>query len=277
MSILDNFVQNPILMSIDILLMTYLIYVLIKFAKKTRAMAVLNGVLLIIVVKLLSDAFRLYALSFVIDQVITWGVIAIIIIFQPEIRRSLEQLGNTMFLKKNSVVQQNNETVDSLVEASKYLSKRYIGALICIENRVNLRQYVNTGVPLNANISSQLLINIFTPNTPLHDGAVIIKQDDILAASCVLPLTENKDIPQELGTRHRAGLGLSEQTDAFTIIVSEETGDISVAFDNQLYRRLNEEDLVDLLQRHVYKTQDTKSSQTIWQKIKISKVFGGRK
>lgn len=272
MNFIDLLLQNPILLTIDLLIVTYLIYLLIKFARQTRAMGLLVGVLIVVATKMLSDVMRLYALSFVIDQVITWGVMAIIVIFQPEIRRTLEQLGSTFRWQKDSVSANSQDVVEQIVEATQYLSKRYIGALICLENQSTLERFAKTGVPLKANLSAQLLMNMFTPNTPLHDGAVIVSKKTILAASCVLPLTEKTDLPQELGTRHRAALGLSEHTDAFTIVVSEETGNISVAFKNELYRRLTIDELERMLILHVYPTQTAKKVSFF---DRLKELFGG--
>lgn len=275
MEFLNQFLKSPILISIDILVVSYIIYVLIHVARQSQAASVLKGIALVVLVKTISQTLRLYALNWIIDQVITWGVIAIMIIFQPEIRRYLEQLGqNSFFQPKKKAL--NHTPVDDIVEATAYLSKRYIGALICIENKSALQAYVNSGVLLRAELSSQLLINMFTPNTPLHDGAVIIRDNTIIAASCVLPLSENTSIPQELGTRHRAAIGLSELTDALTIVISEETGDISVAHRHELYRQLTIEKLSVLLNETLYQPNEVENSFP--EKIKAILVkFGGRR
>lgn len=274
MEFLNQILKNPILISVDILVVSYIIYVLIHVARQSQAASVLKGIALVILVKIVSQIFQLYALNWIIDQVITWGVIAVMIIFQPEIRRYLEHLGqNSFFQQKKKVVAYT--PVDDILEATSYLSKRYIGALMCIENRSSLQTYVNTGVLLGARLSSQLLINTFTPNTPLHDGAIIIRDNIIEAASCVLPLSENATIPQELGTRHRAAIGLSESTDALTIIVSEETGDISVTYRNEFHRQLTIEQLGDLLAKTLY--QSEKTTKTFFEKVRAILVkFGGR-
>ncbi|MBF0780296.1 MULTISPECIES: diadenylate cyclase CdaA [unclassified Granulicatella] len=233
---------------IDVGIVAYLIYVLITFSQHTRVVNLFKGVLFIVVIKIISEYLTLYTLGWIIDQVIVWGVIAVIIIFQPEIRLYLGQLGqNKLFMKKKSPYSSRKRTIDELSKAVQYLSKRSIGALISLEMGNSLKSYSDTGVKLEAFLSSQLLINVFIPNTPLHDGATIIKNHKIQAASCVLPLSEDTSIPQELGTRHRAAIGLSEHTDALTIVVSEETGDISVSYKGTLHRKLTIEQLEALL------------------------------
>lgn len=274
MEFLNQFLKSPILISIDILVVSYIIFVLIHVARQSQAASVLKGIALVVLVKIVSQTLQLHALNWIIDQVITWGVIAVMIIFQPEIRRYLEQLGQNSFLQSRKKAL-NHTPVDDIIEATQYLSTRYIGALICIENKSSLQTYVNTGVLLRAQLSSQLLINMFTPNTPLHDGAVIIRDDTIVAASCVLPLSENTSIPQELGTRHRAAIGLSETTDALIIIISEETGDISVAHRHELHRQFTIEQLSELLSQTLYQPQQT--TKTFPEKVKAILVkFGGR-
>lgn len=246
---MEIFSLSHIILAIDVIVVSYLIYLIIQFAKKTRVINVLKGVLVVVVLKGISDLLQLKALSWIIDQVLTWGVLGGIIIFQSEIRRSLEQLGqNNMFRRKRQTEEsQMMLMIDEIIEASAYLSKRHIGALMCFEGDVSLQEYANTGVSLKAAISRQLLVNIFTPNTPLHDGAVIIREQRIQSASCVLPLTEQSGLPQELGTRHRAGIGLSEVSDSLCVIISEETGHISVAYKGVLNRQLTSDECRKLL------------------------------
>ncbi|QTU82858.1 diadenylate cyclase CdaA [Carnobacteriaceae bacterium zg-C25] len=277
MDFLTQLMSHPVLITVDILIVTYIIYILINFARQSQAVSVLKGVVSIVGIKIISQTVQLYALNWIIDQVINWGVIAMLIIFQPEIRRSLEKLGqNPLFNSKKDDIAQDN--IEAMVEAITYLAKRYIGALICIEYKSSLNAYANTGVPLNAKISSQLLINIFTPNTPLHDGAVIIQDNQLAAASCVLPLSENTAIPQELGTRHRAAIGLSELTDALTIIVSEETGHISATHHHELHRQLTPEELTQLIRQVVIDDGMQTGQQPFKERLKTVLVkFGGRK
>ena len=220
---------------IDILVIWFLIYELLLLIRGTRAVQLFRGILIIILVKVVSWYIGLSTVSWVMDQIINWGVIAIVIIFQPEIRRGLEHLGRGTFFTHNQTANETEEeTIKQLDQAIQYMSKRRIGALISIEMKTGLEEYIETGIPLDADISGALLINTFIPNTPLHDGAVIIKNNRISVAAAYLPLSDSKLIPKELGTRHRAAVGISEVTDALTIVISEETGEVSITKDNEL-------------------------------------------
>lgn len=226
---------------LDVLLVWYVLYKILTLIKGTKAVQLLKGIFVIIIAKIATTAFGLDTLDWLLEEVINWGFLAIIIIFQPEIRRALEQLGRGKIFQRTT--SQQDEEQSRLIEAMKksvsYMAKRRIGALISIEKETGLNEYIETGIKMNAEISSELLINIFIPNTPLHDGAVIMQKDKIAAAACYLPLSESAFISKELGTRHRAALGLSEVTDAIVVIVSEETGAISVAFDGKIDRNLS--------------------------------------
>lgn len=236
---------------VDVLLVWFVIYQLIKIIKGTKAVQLLKGIFVIIIVRVLTGVFGLDTLKWMMDQVLLWGFLAIIIIFQPEVRRALEQLGRGRLFARTML--QEEEERDRLIEAlSKsvnYMAKRRIGALISIEKETGLSEYIETGTSLNSDLTSELLINIFIPNAPLHDGAVIIQSNKIAAAGCYLPLSESAFISKELGTRHRAAIGLSEVTDAVTIIVSEETGAISLATDSDLYRDLSIENFEERLRK----------------------------
>lgn len=246
---------------VDVVIVAYLFYMLIRFSKKTHTMNVLKGIAFVVLIKVLSDFLRLYTVSWIIDQVITWGVIALIIIFQPEIRRSLDQLGQSRWFRKREVrVSHSQYMVEQLVEAIKYLSKRNIGALICLELENSLSSYAHSGVKMDAHLTSQLLINVFIPNTPLHDGAVIVKQGRLEAAGCVLPLSEDATIPQELGTRHRAAIGLSEKTDALIVVISEETGDVSISHHQTLHRKLKLIDAQTILEKYLLRSDEREQS-----------------
>ena len=183
------------------------------------------------------------------EQVILWGFLAIIIIFQPELRRALEQIGRGKFFSRSGLREEDNQerTVEAIIKAVDYMAKRRIGALISVERETGMGDYIETGIEMNSKISSELLINIFIPNTPLHDGAVILQKDLVAAAACYLPLSESPFISKELGTRHRAALGISEVTDSLTVIVSEETGGVSLTKNGELYRDLNKEEFRELL------------------------------
>ena len=225
---------------LDVLLVWYVLYKTLTLIKGTKAVQLLKGIFVIIIAKIVTAAFGLDTLDWLLEEVIDWGFLAIIIIFQPEIRRALEQLGRGKLFQRTT--SQQDEEQSRLIEAMKksvsYMAKRRIGALISIEKETGLTEYIETGIKMNAETSSELLINIFIPNTPLHDGAVIMQKDKITAAACYLPLSESAFISKELGTRHRAALGLSEVTDAIVVIVSEETGAISIAVDGKIDRNI---------------------------------------
>ena len=244
MQIIEQFTDltpvNVIFNFLDVLLVWYVMYKTLTLIKGTKAVQLLKGIFVIIVAKIATEIFGLNTLDWLLDEVIDWGFLAIIIIFQPEIRRALEQLGRGKLFQRTT--SQQDEEQARLIEAMKksvnYMAKRRIGALISIEKETGLTEYIETGIKMNAEISSELLINIFIPNTPLHDGAVIMQRDKITAAACYLPLSESAFISKELGTRHRAALGLSEVTDAIVVIVSEETGAISIASNGKIDRNL---------------------------------------
>lgn len=251
--------------AIDILLVWYVIYKLIMVVRGTKAVQLLKGITVIIVVRMLSQYLGLSTLQWLMDQALTWGFLAIIIIFQPELRRALEQLGRGRLFSRSGLPGEEDPeiTVEAIVKATDYMAKRRIGALMSIEKETGMSDYIETGISLNSRISSELLINLFIPNTPLHDGAVIIQKDQVAAAACYLPLSESPFISKELGTRHRAALGISEVTDSLTIIVSEETGNVSVARNSELHRDLTQDELREILQTELY-TQPKAVSSNRW-------------
>lgn len=215
---------------IDIALVAWLLYFLIKAIVGTKIMILVRGVIIFFLVQFLANFLGLTTISWLINQVITYGVIALVVIFSPEIRIGLERLGRATEFFTTSEVSQEEKMVQAYVKAVAYMSPRKIGALVAIQGARTLQEYISTGIPLDAEISGELLINIFIPNTPLHDGAVIVRNDKIAVSCAYLPLTENTGISKEFGTRHRAAIGLSEVSDAFTFVVSEETGGISVTY-----------------------------------------------
>ncbi|GAJ98897.1 MULTISPECIES: diadenylate cyclase CdaA [Geomicrobium] len=256
---------------IDILLVTFVVYKLISIVRGTRAVQLLKGIIVILAAGFLSNFFGLHTMSFIMNLVITYGVLAIIIIFQPEMRRGLEQLGRgRLFGRGQSTEEEDSvKTIDAIMSSLKYMAKRRIGALISIEKETGMSDYIETGVAVNAQISSELLTNIFMPNAPLHDGAVILRSNQLVAAACYLPLSENPFISKELGTRHRAAIGVSEVTDALTVTVSEETGAISATKNGELHRDLDDETIRKMLEKELL--QASKSSNTsFWN-------WGGRK
>lgn len=247
--------------AIDIAIVSYIIYRLLKLLRGTRAVQLLQGIGVVIVFWLFSRIFELQTVGWLIEKILSVGAIAIIIIFQPELRRALEQIGRGGFFAKNRQIkdQQASQVVGEIAKTVTYLSKRKIGALIVLERQTGLSDYIETGIYLDANLSSELLRNIFLPNTPLHDGAVIIRNQKIMAAGCYLPLSENPFISKELGTRHRAGIGMSEISDAVIVMVSEETGIISLAIHGKLERGLKEEGVISRLYQEL-KPADKKTN-----------------
>ena len=243
---------------LDILVVWFIIYEVIILLKGTKAVQLFRGVLVIAIVKIISVIFGFTTVSYLTDQVINWGVIAIIIIFQPEIRRGLEHLGRGSIIKhaQNQNVE-NEKMILELDKAIQYMSKRRIGALMTIQMDTGLEDYIETGIKLDADITGELLINTFIPNTPLHDGAVIISNNRVAVAAAYLPLSQSNLIPKELGTRHRAAVGISEVTDALTIVISEETGEVSITKNNELLRGMNKEDYMKFLRDQLITKQDS--------------------
>ena len=253
----SNFFQNlstiKIITSLlDLLIVWYVLYLLITVFKGTKAIQLLKGIVVIVIGQQISKILNLTATSKLFDIVIQWGVLALIVIFQPEIRRALEQLGRGSFLKryKNTYSRDEEKLIQSVSKAVQYMAKRRIGALIVFEKETGLQDYIETGIPMNSDISQELLTNVFIPNTPLHDGAMIIQGSKIAVAASYLPLSDSVKISKSLGTRHRAAVGISEVSDAFTVVVSEETGDISVTFDGKLRRDISKDVFEELLAEH---------------------------
>lgn len=252
---------------IEIVIIAYLLYHIMVWIKNTRAWTLLKGLAILLGFAFVAVIFELHTIIWLAENTLGIGVIAIVVMFQPELRKALEQLGRKNILKgfipsfgENESTKERftDTTIAELNRAVFALAKTRTGALIVIEQEMMLEDYINTGISVDAIISSQLLINIFEHNTPLHDGAVIIRGDRIVAATCYLPLSDNMGISKELGTRHRAGLGISEVTDSLTVIVSEETGKVSIAFGGQLIRNIDGENLKNKLIALQNKTIDVK-------------------
>ena len=235
---------------VDIVVMSFVFYRLILIIRGTRAEQLVKGLFLLLLAMVLSDQAGFDTLHWVLRQVMTVGLIAIPIVFQPELRRALEHLGRGKIFK-SSFWNLNNQDfenmLDELNKALPVLVKKRMGALIVIERSTGLKEWIDTGIPVEGVVTAELLVNIFFPRSPLHDGAVIIQGNQIVAAGCYLPLTDEPNLGKELGTRHRAGIGISEQSDAVAIIVSEETGIISIAHDGVLTRYLDDKKLRSLL------------------------------
>ena len=258
-----NLIHRPTLVDyIDIAIVAFLIYQLVLLTHQTRAMQVLKGLAMIIVASYLSELIGLTALNWVLRSILNNGMVALLILFQPELRKALEQIGRSTKLDRLADRDESERVVDEITQCLLRLSKRRVGALIVFEQRTGLKDVTETGTAIDSLISAPLLENIFEPNTPLHDGAVIIRGDRIVAAACVLSLSESSTISRDLGTRHRAGLGISETTDATVLIVSEETGIISMARGGKLTRHLDAESLRKVL-RGMYHEEHTR----LWQLI----------
>lgn len=254
---------------IDIIIVAFVVYKIFFLIRETRAEQLLKGILVIVGASALSTWFNLHATSYILKQSLNVGVIAILIVFQPELRKALERLGSSRFFIESFVEAEeelNKEIVAEILEALASLSRQNIGALLVFERETGLNEIVETGTKINGRISSQLLINIFIPKTPLHDGAVIVKRDVIKAAGCLLPLSESKIIKKDLGTRHRAGLGISENSDALTIVVSEETGHISFTDDGKLYRNISMKRLEKIINTLYFKKEKKQGVQGVLQR-----------
>ncbi len=240
---------------LDLVIVIFLGYKFVKSVKKSRVAQLLKGIVLFVVIVAISDLLNLKILNFILTSVMTYGVIALIIIFQPELRRTLEQLGSNKFTRffgiDKDVITKTKEDVYKIVIAAMELSKTKTGGLIVIEREIKIKDIIETGVILDAEVSPQLLVNLFTPNTPLHDGAVIISENKIVSAACILPLASSQDIAKELGTRHRAAIGISKESDAIAIVVSEETGKVSIARDGNLIADLKEDALKKILIKNI--------------------------
>ena len=237
---------------LDLAIVIFLAYELLRIVKDSRAWQLVKGIALLIMATAISQLLNFKILNYILSTVMDWGVILIIIIFQPEIRRALEQLGGTnrfsrFFGFDKDIITKTKEDIYKVVIAVYELAKNRTGALIVIERDIQIKDVISTGIPMGSEVSPQLLVNIFVPNTPLHDGAVVISNNRIAAAACMLPLASDKDIAKELGTRHRAGIGISKESDSIAIIVSEETGKVSVAKDGTLIADVREDVLKKIL------------------------------
>ena len=249
---------------LDIIILSFLLYEIMVWIKKTRAWVLLKGFAVLLVFIFVAWAFRLNTILWLGKNIFSLGITALVIVFQPELRKALEQLGRQNIISsvfsfdsaKESEARFSDKTVNELIKAVFEMAKVKTGALIVIEKKTPLNEYERTGITLDSVITSQLLINIFEKHTPLHDGAVIIRGDRIVSATCYLPLSDNLFLSKELGTRHRAAVGISEVTDSLTIVVSEETGAVSVAMEGDIKRNLNQDDLRAQLVAAQDKAQD---------------------
>ncbi|MBO8463138.1 MAG: TIGR00159 family protein [Firmicutes bacterium] len=239
---------------LEIIIISFLLYQILGWVKSTRAWTLFKGIIVILMFTIFAMVFQLNAILWILSNTLNVGIIAVIIVFQPELRRALEQLGRKNIIGSIIPFDEQKEgerfserTISEIIKATVELSKTKTGALIVMEEEVALGEYERTGIPVDAIVSSQLLVNIFEHNTPLHDGAVLIRKDRIVAATCYLPLTDSLEVNKELGTRHRAAIGISEVSDSITIIVSEETGSVSITKDGKIIRNVDGDKIRKLL------------------------------
>lgn len=253
--------------ALDVIVVATVIYQLLMLIKGTRAVQLLKGIIVLLVISYLADYLRLQTISWLLGKLWQMFLVALPVVFQPELRRALEQLGRGRFFTRHPLaigVEAFQKTLEEIVRCTQVLSKNRIGALIVLERQTGVQDFIETGIKIDGMVSSEFLVNIFIPNTPLHDGAVIIRGDRVAAAGCFLPLSESQAIQKELGTRHRAALGLTEVSDAVIVVVSEETGAISVAIEGGLTRFLDEKSLRDLLMREFQVDVQPSSSILSW-------------
>lgn len=257
--------------ALEIVIIAILLYEVMVWIKDTRSWMLFKGIVILLVFVLFASLLNLTTILWIAERTLNVGIIAVIIVFQPELRKALEQIGRKNIFSdliigdenKNVNERFSDRTINELIKATYDLAKTKTGALIVIEQDVPLNEYERTGIDIDSAISSQLLINIFEHNTPLHDGAVIIRRNRIVSATCYLPLSDNMQLSKELGTRHRAGVGVSEVTDSLTIVVSEETGKVSVAIEGKIYRNIDGEQLRKYLITAQNKRTDAKRFK-IW-------------
>lgn len=258
---------------IDVGIVSFIIYKMILLVRGTRAVQLLKGIFVLVGTWAISTWFNLYTLKWLMNQMFTFGVVSVLIIFQPELRRALEQLGRGKLFSRTYSMERDavSEQVDGVIKAVQYMASRKIGALVVFERNTGVSELIESGIQMESRITSELLINIFTPNAPLHDGAVIIRGNQIMAAGCYLPLSENPFISKELGTRHRAAIGVSEVSDAISVVVSEETGQVSLSLNGMIVRDINEESLISkLFEELTPKTSPKSKEKSI---LSISSLF----
>ena len=259
-------------MILDLAIVIFVIVKLIQFAKNKKLMQLFKGIFIFVLIVWISYILNLRIVSSVLTAFLPSGVVALVIIFQPEIRRGLEQIGTNKFTSflgiEKDIETKAKEDVYKIAIATEELSKHKTGALIVLQRDIKLDDITSTGVEMNSDISPQLLVNIFVPNTPLHDGAVIISNGKILSAACILPLADNRDISKELGTRHRAALGISKESDAIAVVVSEESGKISIAKDGTLIADVNDEVLKRILIKNLVDNKVDKVKDKKFNKLK---------
>ena len=260
--------QDPlkiIALVVDLTIVILLIVKLVNLIQGTRALQLLKGIILLVFITIVSGILQLNILNYILTSFMTYGVILLIVIFQPELRRALEQLGsnkiNKFFGIDKDIATKTKENIYKIVNAVAEMSKTKTGSLIVLERDIKLKDIMDTGVSIDSEISPQILVNIFTPKTPLHDGAVVISENKIKAAACMLPLSNEKNISKRIGTRHRSAIGMSKESDAIVVVVSEETGKISVAKDGTLIADVKEDALKQILIKNMITKQEQKDKK----------------
>lgn len=273
-NILATYPIKILILVLDLSIVAYLIFKLIKAVKNTRAMQLFKGIAILIIATKLSEFLGLDILHYILSSVMTYGVIMIIVIFQPELRKTLEQIGSKGIkdIFETEITEDSTSSIKEVVDAAAKMSREKVGALIVFEREMKLTEIARTGVEMDSIVSSGLLINVFVPNTPLHDGAVIIRNNRIVAASCILPITDKENLDRQYGTRHRAAIGMSEQSDAVVVVVSEETGNISLVVDGKIITGIKEENLTKELKRRLERKPKVSKNQIIAHLKKTSEV-----
>lgn len=269
---LQNNIWEVIALVLDILIVGYLCIKFIKFSKKSKVWQLVKGIVLLIILTVLSGLLKFRILNFILTSVMTYGVILLFIVFQPELRRALEQLGSGSVFKifgfDKDIADKTKEDIYKTAIAVQEMSSTKTGALIVFEREVKLQDIIDTGIVMDSEVSPQVLCNIFVPNTPLHDGAVVISNNKIAASACILPLADDKDIARNLGTRHRAAIGMSKESDAIVVVVSEETGKVSIAKDGTLIADVKDDVLKRILMKHLvtnrYGTEEQAEKVNKW-------------
>lgn len=256
---------------VDMIIIAFLVYKILGLVTSTRAENILKGIVIFLLALWLSTALHLRAVSYILGHVVEWGILALIVLFQPEIRQLLEKLGSrrlpkqlSQLLQPQQVVGETEQAIDHTVLACSEMSKAKTGALIVFERNISLNDLVRSGTPLDAAVNNELLKNVFFINAPMHDGAMIIRNGRIIGAGCMLPLSKNVNLSRDLGMRHRAGIGISESSDAVVVIVSEETGSISVALGGMLKRHLMPETLAKLLRNELLPPEEEQEKGKQW-------------
>ncbi len=245
--VIMGFLRFTFIDFIDIVVIGVLIYYFLRFIKGTRALQMLAGLIMLLFLAFIADFLNLQGFSWIMSGLRTAWIVAFVILFQPEIRNALASLGKTRFIR--AFIREEEDIVTEIANGVVELSEKGIGGLVVIERKMGLKNYIDTGIPLDAKLKSDLISTIFTPYSPLHDGAVIIRGNTIIAAACILPLSDSLNLPHTMGTRHRAALGIAEETDAVAIVISEETRKIAIAVDRELNVDIARENLKEELQK----------------------------